>query len=221
MNVIDAIKGRASVRAYLDRPVPRDTVEAILEAARWAPSGVNMQPWQVAVLGGESLRRLGDTFIAARERGEKEHLDYGYYPEQWSEPYRSRRFACGMALYSALGIERGDSVRRKQAWYRNYRFFDAPIGLMFFIRRDLATGSWLDYGMFLQNVMLAAREFGLETCPEASMAEFPDLVREQLQMPPEWLVVCGIALGYPDREHPVNGYRTTREPVEGFTRWYD
>lgn len=221
MNVLDAITGRQSVRAYLDRPVPPETVHAILDAARHAPSGGNMQPWQVAVVTGATKERIGAACIAAREADESERPDYRYYPEQWFEPYRSRRMTCGLALYSAVGIQRGDHAARRQAWYRNYRFFDAPVGLLFFIHRDLATGSWVDYGMFLQNIMLAACARGLGTCPQASLAEFPDLVRGILGVEEQWQLVCGMALGHPDPDHPLNRYRTEREPVEGFTRWYE
>lgn len=221
VNIIEAIQGRQSTRAFLARPVAREKIRAVLDAARWAPSGANMQPWQVAVVTGDSQRRLGDAITAARTRGEPERPDYRYYPAAWTEPYKSRRFDCGAALYRALGIEYGNKHARTEAWYRNYRFFGAPAGLMFFIDGRLATGSWLDYGMFLQNIMLAARAHGLATCPQASLAEYPDLVRAVLRIPDHQLVVAGMALGYPDSEHPVNRYRTAREPVEGFTTWHD
>lgn len=220
VDVLEAIRGRASTRAFLDKPVPRQTVAAVLDAARWAPSGVNSQPWHVAVLTGGSKRRLGEAIVAAREAHAPENPDYAYYPDQWVEPYRSRRRACGLALYGALGIARGDSERRKAAWLRNYRFFDAPVGLLFFLDKRLAQGSWLDMGMFMQNVMLAARGHGLETCPQAALAEYPDLARAAAELGPEFAVVCGMALGYADPDHPLNRYRTEREPVERFTSWH-
>jgi nitroreductase len=221
MDVLQAIRGRTSTRAFLDRPVARETVEAILEAARWAPSGVNAQPWQVAVVTGATKRRIGEAIIAARDSGVPEHPDYHYYPKEWSEPYKSRRKACGLALYSALGIGRDDAEARKAAWYRNYRFFDAAVGLLFFNDARLSKGSWVDMGMFIQNVMLAARGHGLETCPQASLAEYPDIVRGILNVSPDRHLVCGMALGYANTEHPVNRYRTEREPVSTFTTWHD
>lgn len=221
MDVIEALQNRASTRAYLDRDVPGELVEKVLDAARWSPSGVNIQPWQVAVVRGESKRVLGEAIIAAREANRPETADYRYYPKEWFEPYKARRRACGLALYSALGIGREDAERQKAAWYANYRFFDAPVGLLFFMDRKLGQGAWLDMGLFLQSVMLAAQGLGLATCPQASLAEFPDIVRAQLGIDPEQLLVCGMALGYADPDQPVNRYRTEREPVEAFTRWFD
>ena len=221
MDIITAIRDRHCFRAFLDRPVEPELVHTILDIARWAPSGVNSQPWQVAVVRGKTRERIGDAIIAAREAGQKENPDYPYYPDEWREPYVSRRKTCGLALYQALGIGREDRDKRIEAWYRNYRFFGAPVGLLFFMDRGLQTGSFLDMGMFLQNIMLAAREYGLETCPQASLAEYPDIVREILELPDDRLLLCGMALGYPDPDAPVNRFRLEREPVENFTRWYD
>jgi nitroreductase len=221
MDVITAIRDRHCYRAFLERPVEPDLIRQILETARWAPSGVNSQPWQVAVVTGSTRQRIGDLIIAAREAGQAENPDYLYYPDTWREPYSTRRKTCGLALYQSLGIGREDKEKRVTAWYRNYRFFNAPVGLLFFMDHDLQTGSYLDMGMFLQNIMLSARKFGLETCPQASLAEYPDIVRDVLKLPSERLLVCGMALGYPDREAPVNCFRLEREPVEKFTLWYD
>lgn len=221
MEIIQAIKQRHANRAFLDQAVPRETVTAILDAARWAPSGVNIQPWQVAVVQGESQRALSEALIEARMSGEPANPDYQYYPSQWQEPYRSRRKACGLALYQALDIKREDSERQVKAWNNNYRFFGAPVGLFIFIDRKLGQGAWVDMGMFIQNLMLAALEYGLATCPQASLAEYPDLVRQRLGIDEGRALICGIALGYPDIEHPVNRYRLEREPVEGFTQWFD
>lgn len=221
MDVLEAIRSRASTRAFLDRPVDRATIEAILDAARWAPSGTNAQPWQVAVVAGATKRSITAALIAARKAGEAERPDYRYYPERWEEPYKSRRKACGLALYGALGIGHDDKDRRMQAWNNNYSFFGAPAGLFFFLDRSLAQGSWVDMGMFIENVMLAALAFGLATCPQAALAEYPDLVRKILNVPESRALVCGMSLGYPDRTAPVNNYRTEREPVAAFTTWYE
>jgi nitroreductase len=221
MEVLEAMRARVSTRAFLDRPVDRTTVEAILEAARWAPSGTNTQPWQVVVVTGTTKRRITEALIAMRTAGEPERPDYRYYPEKWEEPYRSRRLACGLALYRALGIGREDADRRIKAWNNNYSFFGAPVGLFFFLDRTLAQGSWVDMGMFLQNVMLAARAFDLATCPQAALAEYPDIVRRLLNVPDTRALVCGMSLGYPDTAAPVNNFRTAREPVANFTLWYE
>ena len=221
MDVLEAIRQRASTRAYLDKPVDRTTIEAILDVARWAPSGANIQPWQVAVVTGQVGRQIGDALLAARIAGEHERPDYRYYPEHWNEPYKSRRVACGLALYTALKIGRDDKNARTKSWNNNYSFFGAPVGLFFFLDRSLAQGSWVDMGMFIENVMLAALGQGLATCPQASLAEYPDIVRKFLSVPDSRALVCGMALGYPDRSAPVNNYRTTREPVKHFTTWHE
>ncbi|MEM0967945.1 MAG: nitroreductase [Verrucomicrobiota bacterium] len=219
MDVIEAIRGRASTRAFLDQEVSRETVEQILEAARWAPSGTNTQPWQVAVAGRKTMSRIGNTIVAALNSGAKHHPDYPYYPKEFVEPYQGRRVECGMALYGALDIDRKDYERRKAQWYKNYHGFGAPIVLFAFVDKAMEQGSWVDCGMFLQSIMLAARGLGLETCPQAALAEFPDLVRAELDMPSSLDLICGIALGYPDLADPVNNYRTTRIEVEDFTTW--
>ena len=220
MNITDAIEGRASTRAFLDTPVPRETVHAILDTARWAPSGVNTQPWQVAVVTGELKQKIGDRIIATRTEGRKPDPDYQYYPKEFPNPYKARRVACGKALYGALGIEREDMDRRVDQWNKNYHGFGAPVELFIFLDASLEKGSWLDTGMFIQNIMLAARAHGLETCPQAAMAEFPAIVREELDIPDTLHLVCGIALGYADPADPANNYRTEREDVDSFTRWF-
>jgi nitroreductase len=221
MEVLEAMRRRASTRAYLDKPVDRATIEAILEVARWAPSGTNAQPWQVAVVTGETKRRVSEALLAERKAGRHENPDYSYYPKQWNEPYKSRRVACGLALYQAMKIGRDDKDARLKAWNNNYSFFGAPVGLLFFLDRSLEKGSWVDMGMFIENVMLAALSFGLATCPQASLAEYPDIVRRLLNVPDSRALLCGMALGFPDSAAPVNNYRTAREPVAGFTAWHE
>lgn len=221
MEVITAMKTRSSTRAFLDRQVAPETIRTILDAARWAPSGVNMQPWHVAVVQGQTRQRISDALIAAHESGRKEHPDYQYYPDEWFEPFKSRRKETGITLYNALNIRRDDSDARIQAWNNNYRFFGAPAGLLVFLDKRLGQGSWVDIGMFLQNIMLAAQSEGLATCPQASLAEYPDTVRRVLGIDKSLALVCGISLGYPDTQAAVNSYRTPREPVESFTQWFD
>jgi len=221
MDVLEAMRGRKSTRAYLDKPVVRATVESILDAARWAPSGVDSQPWKVAVVTGTTKDRLSSDLLAARTAKQPENPDYAYYPSAWQEPYKSRRKATGLALYQALNIGKDDPLARLKAWNNNYRFFGAPAGLLFFVDRALAQGAWVDMGMFIENVMLAARAHGLDTCPQASLAEYPDIVRGILNFPNTHALVCGMALGYADANAPANSYRTEREPVNAFTTWHD
>ncbi|HHH38860.1 MAG TPA: nitroreductase, partial [Sedimenticola sp.] len=209
-----------STRAFLPRPVTREQILRILDAARHAPSGTNIQPWQVAVVTGEMKQQLQERLQAAFAAGEKGVMDYQYYPLKWEGPYRERRKACGLQLYSALNIAREEKERQRALWAANYRAFDAPVMLLFFMDPLLETGSYLDYGMFLQSIMLMAVEEGLATCPQASLAEYPAIVKETLGYPAESVLVCGMALGYEDTEAPINGYRTSREAVERFTRFF-
>ncbi|MFA5140672.1 MAG: nitroreductase [Elusimicrobiota bacterium] len=219
MDILQAIRERRSIRAFLDVPVGRKTLEAVLDAARWAPSGVNAQPWEVVVVTGESKKRLTEELLKARRAGERERPDYAIYPSSWKEPYLSRRKACGLALYKALGIGKEDSDRKLKSWELNYAFFGAPAGLLFFLDRDLVQSSWVDIGMFIQNVMLAALAHGLGTCPQAALAEYPDIARRVLGVPETKALVCGLSIGVPDLSAPVNGYRTAREGTPVFTTW--
>lgn len=220
MDVYDALRQRKSTRAFLDKPVPREKIERILDGARHAPSGTNTQPWQVAVVTGDMRHKLAKAMETAFREGDKGELAYNYYPVDWIEPFKSRRVDCGMQLYSALGIERSDKERRRDQWAANYRSFDAPVTLFFFLHRIMETGSFMDYGMFIQSAMLMAEEEGLASCPQAALGEYPDLVRRELGYSDDYLLVCGMALGYEDAKAAVNQYRTPREPVEAFTRFY-
>lgn len=221
MDVREALLARRSVRAYLDRPVSRRLIESLLDLARHAPSGANTQPWHVAVVSGETKQRLQQAMLARFRAGERGHMDYAYYPGQWFSPYLERRRACGLQLYSALGIAREDRQRQAEQWAANYRAFDAPVALYFFIEAGLATGSFVDFGMFLQSLMLAAVEAGLATCPQAALGEYPDIVKSELGYAQDWTLLCGMALGYADEEAAINQYRTPREPVAAFTRFFD
>ncbi|MDH5786111.1 MAG: nitroreductase [Chromatiales bacterium] len=221
MNVSDAIKQRKSVRAFLPREVERSTIEQILDTARHAPSGGNLQPWQVAVVSGERKRQLEERLEQACRSGEPARMAYQYYPLEWPEPYKGRRVTCGLQLYSALGIERGDRERKLDQWAANFRAFDAPVMLFFFIDPTMETGAYVDMGIFLQSVMLAAEELGLATCAQAALGEYPEIVKQELGYGDEQILVCGMALGYEDKGNVVNGYRTEREGVEAFTRFFD
>ena len=221
-NVTAAITTRHSIRAFLSTPVPRKVVEDILSVARRAPSGTNMQPWWVYVVTDDGKNRLSDTLLKAHDGGASAWTpEYQYYPNDFQEPYKSRRRKVGWDLYGLLDIERGQKEKMHQQHGRNFRFFDAPVGLMFTVDRELKIGSWLDYGMFIQNVMLAAREKGLHTCPQAAFTGHHQVIRECLPIPDEQSLVCGMSLGYADPDAIENSLITEREPVDSFTRFID
>ncbi|MFG1242623.1 nitroreductase [Xanthobacter sp. V7C-4] len=217
----EAIRSRRSVRAFLPTPVPDQILARILELGARAPSGSNIQPWQVAVLRGEPLAALTRELHALSLAGDPGREDYAYYPRQWREPYLGRRRKVGWDLYGTLGIAKRDIERMRQQHARNFLFFDAPVGLVFTIDRDLERGSWLDYGMFLQNIMIAARSFGLDTCPQAAFNTYGAVIARRLAIPDTQMVVCGMALGYADATAPENRLETERESLEGFVRFVD
>ncbi|MCW8908013.1 MAG: nitroreductase family protein [Sedimenticola sp.] len=221
MQVSEALHKRKATRAFLPQEVEREKIIRILEAARHAPSGTNTQPWQVAVVTGEKRRRLGDLMETAFRTGDKGAMEFQYYPVTWEGIYKERRRACGLQMYSTLDIKREDRQRQQDQWAANYRAFDAPVMLFFFIDQILETGSYLDYGMFIQSIMLVALEEGLATCPQAALGEYPEIVKQELGYPKEKRLVVGMALGYEDESAPVNSYRTPREEVEQFTRFFD
>jgi nitroreductase len=213
---IAAIAGRRSVRAFLPDPVARETVERILDIAARAPSGTNMQPWRAHVLAGVAREKLCAAVLASHDAHAGGTPEYRYYPEKFFEPYLSHRRKVGWDMYALLGIERGEGERMHAQHGRNFVFFDAPVGIIFTIDRRLEIGSWLDYGMFLQNVMIAARAFGLETCPQAAFASHHAVVARELGLDPQEMVVCGMALGREDRSAPINALRTERVPARDF-----
>ena len=217
--VAAAITSRRSIRAFLDTPVPRETVERILDLAARAPSGTNMQPWRGYVLAGEPLKRLSDALVAEAMAGAAVKAEYKYYPDAFFEPYLSRRRKVGWDLYGLLGIAKGDGEKMKRQHAKNYTFFGAPVGIVFTIDRRLEIGSWLDYGIFLGNVMTAARGMGLDTCPQAAFAPHHRTIRALLAIPQEEAVVCGMALGHADAGAPENGLVTDRVPAREFCRF--
>ncbi|UDQ87891.1 nitroreductase [Xanthobacter autotrophicus] len=217
----EAIRSRRSIRAFLPTPVGDETVAAILELAARAPSGTNIQPWQVLVLRGEPLAALTRELHALSLAGDPGTEEFAYYPRQWREPYLSRRRKVGWDLYGTLGIAKGDTERMRHQLARNFLFFDAPVGLIFTMDRDMERGSWLDYGMFLQNIMIAARAFGLHTCPQAAFNAYGAVIAQRLAIPDTQMIVCSMALGFADPEAPENTFTTVREPVERFARFVD
>jgi len=220
--VFKAARTRRSIRAYQPTSVPIEIVREIVALGRHAPSGSNIQPWRVHVLTGATLVRVGTAIQKAFLTDEPGHKrDYDYYTDPIEEPYLARRRQCGWGLYSTLGIGRGE--REKSRAYRatNYNFFSAPVGLIFTIDRKLERGSWLDYGMFLQTIMLAARAEGLHTCAEAAIASYPDIVRRELGITPDWIVICGMAMGYADPEAVINTFQPPRIELDEYATFLD
>ncbi len=218
--IVQALVTRRSVRGFLATPVPRATVEAILAVAARAPSGTNCQPWKVYVCGGAARVALSRELVAAHYANDGTAVEeYAYYPRRWREPYLARRRKLGWDLYGLLGVVKGDRAATARQHARNYEFFGAPVGLFFTLDRDLEQGSWLDCGMFIQSVMVAARAFDLHTCPQAAFTPYHRIVRRHLAIPDEEVLLCGMALGAIDDAEPANALTTEREPVAGFTRF--
>jgi nitroreductase len=222
--VDEVIQSRYSCRAFLPRPVPRATIEEILAVASRAPSGTNIQPWKAWVLTGGTKAAVTERLLAAFDDPEEAatHADpYQYYPKQWISPYIDRRRKVGLQLYGLLGIQKGDAKRMHEQFARNYKFFDAPVGLIFTVDRVMEQGSWLDYGMFLQNVMLAAKARGLDTCPQAALIQFHRIIRQTLEIPDNETLICGMSLGYADPAAPENTLRTERAPLSEWVAFRD
>ncbi len=228
MSVDDAINSRMSTRAFTAQAVPRTLIVELLQLASRAPSGTNTQPWKVYVLQGASRDALVEKVCAAHDAQRADPAlaadyreEYDYYPEQWVSPYIDRRRENGWGLYGLLGIGKGDKDKMHAQHQRNFRFFDAPVGLMFTVDRVMGRGSLLDYGMFLQSLMLAARARGLHTCPQAAWNGYAKIILPHIGAGANEMLVCGMALGYADETQIVNTFHTPRVPVAEFTRWLD
>ncbi|MDR5740362.1 nitroreductase [Caballeronia sp. LZ016] len=222
LSVADAIATRRSIRAFLADPVERATLEAILASACRAPSGSNIQPWKVYVLTGDAKDALSRSILAVFNNpdADREHQEeFAYYPRTWTSPYLERRRALGIGLYTLLGITRDDKPGMHAQMGRNFEFFGAPVGIIFTTDRIMERGSWLDYGMFIQNVMLMARSFGLDTCPQAAFNRYHRIIAEQLQLPENETVVCGMSLGYADWSQAENRLASERESLPNVVRF--
>jgi len=221
--IVDAaITTRRSLRAFLPDPIPRQTIEEILAVASRAPSGTNTQPWKVYVLTGEAKAALSAKIADAYddpEEAQTHREEYAYYPTEWRSPFIERRRKIGWDLYGLLKIGKTDKQRMHVQHRRNYEFFGAPVGLMFTIDRAMQQGSWLDYGMFLQSIMIAARGRGLDTCPQAAFMQFHRIISAHVGAPDNEQVVCGMSLGHADPNAIENTLVTEREPVSGFARF--
>ncbi|WP_026295985.1 nitroreductase [Aromatoleum toluclasticum] len=218
-----ALITRRSVRAFLDTPVPRDEIESILDVARFSATGVNLQPWHVHVVTGLAKARLSSAIKEINDDpGRSSALEepYDYYPHEWIAPYLERRRNVGWRLYGLLGIEKGDKKRMHAQHGRNYHFFDAPVGLFFTVDRVMGEGSLLDIGMFLQNIMIAARARGLDTCPQQAFNKFHRVIATDLSLPDKQMLVCGMSLGYADPDSIENSLVTDRASVIDFTTFH-
>ena len=228
-SVIAAMQSRFSCRAFTAQAPTKELVNSVLEAALRAPSGSNTQPWKIYVVQGAKRDELVQKVCAAHnevaqnpELAKTQYAEpYDYYPETWISPYIERRRACGFGLYGVLGIAKGEHLKMHLQQQRNFRYFDAPIGLHFTLDKVMGRGSMLDYGMFLQNIMLAARAVGLHTCPQAAWNMFDSIVLPHLGAGPDEMLVCSMALGYADEGAVVNTFRTVREPLAQVVNWLE
>ena len=224
MHVHDALMSRHSCRRFLPNPVPDEALHRILKAAGQAPSGHNTQPWKVYVVRGTTKDRLTERALAASEgRTSMKASDpeFDYYPVEWFEPYLSRRRATGFGLYGALGIGRDDKQARTDQMNRNYRFFDAPVGLFITFSRRLSVGTFMDVGMFIQSILAGARGEGLDTCGQVAWCDHHAMIREELGIDADELLACGMSLGYADKDAPENVWHTDRAPVEEWVKFFD
>lgn len=214
----EAVRTRRSIRQFLSTPVAPETIRELLALASRAPSGSNIQPWKVHITTGDTQHKLCRAILDALERDghDKHKREWNYYPQQWREPFLGRRRKIGWDLYGLMGIAKGDYEAAEHYRRRNYAFFDAPVGLVFTLDQDLEIGSWLDLGIYLGSLMIAARGLGLDTCPQAAFADFHRIIRENLAIPQEQIIVCGMALGYADSSAAVNQLVTERAPLEAF-----
>ena len=223
-----AITSRMSARAFTPQAVPKALIEEILQVASRAPSGTNTQPWKVYVLQGakrdslvEQICTLQDSIRDNPEVGKQYQEDYDYYPTQWVSPYIDRRRENGWGLYGLLGITKGDRERMHEQHKRNFKFFDAPVGLMFTVDKIMGRGSLLDYGMFMQNIMVAARARGLHTCAQAAWNSYHSIILPLVGAGEQERLVCGMSLGYADESDKVNTFVTPRVPASEFTHWVE
>jgi nitroreductase len=214
----EAIRSRQSVRAFLPTPVGRSTVEELLQLAARSASGSNIQPWRVRVIAGDVKAQLTQVIFdaVARDGFEPYQREWNYYPVRWREPFLGRRRKIGWDMYNLLGVAKGDFEGTQQARMRNYEFFGAPVGMMFTLDEDLEIGSWLDLGIYLGSLMIAARAYGLHTCPQAAFADFHSVIRPVLNIPESEIIVCAMALGHVDPDAPVNGLKTERADLGAF-----
>lgn len=220
MSITKIIKQRKSVRAFLDKEIPCNLLHEILEIARFSPSSTNTQPWEVCVVSKEKKKALDKKMLNAFKRGDKGEMDYKYYPDKFIKPMRDKQVALGKKMYGLLGIEKGDKEASMKQWGRNYTSFESPSTIYFFMDKSLEKGSYLDCGMFIQTLALVAMQKGLSTCIQASLAQFPNIVRDELNISKDKFLICGMAIGYEDSKALINTLKTDRMEVEEFAKFY-
>jgi nitroreductase len=218
MKVIEALKTRKSVRKFKDKAIEKDTLKELFEAAKWTASSKNTQPWKVAVVSGQKKIDLTQKLLQEVENGEKPRMEYDYDGGKLEGEMKQRAIECGQALYGALNIGRDDKEKRIEQWKQNYISFDSPTVIFIFKNKDAGLSSYMDCGMLIQSIMLAATDLGLATCSQASLGQYPDIVKKEVGFD-EYTLVCGMAIGYEDTQAPVNNYRTARQEVSDFVKF--
>ena len=221
MSLLNILKERKSVRAFLNKDIEKEKIERILEGIKYTPSGSNMQPWIVHIVSGETKALIDEKTLKAFDQQKEPKMDYTYYPENIPDLYQNRRRKTAFQLYDSLNIKKEDKEKRIKQWRANYNGFEAPVVIYFFMDKRLCTGSYLDMGMILQSTLLLAQEEGLATCAMASLAEYPNIVRQTLNIDDEKYLICGIALGYADKNAKINTYRTPRLSINDFVSFHN
>ena len=221
MNIQDAMLKRQSIRQFLNKEVDINVVKKIISLASYSPSGANLQPWKVAITNGDNKKELSHKLQDAFWKQEKRAPDYQYYPLEMPDSYKKRRYRCGEMLYNSIDIDKNDKKARLSQWAKNYDSFGAPISIYIFIDKIMATGSYMDSGMFIHAISLLALDFGLATCLQAALSEYPNIVKKHFDDYYDCNLLCGIALGYPDFSHDINNYRTDREDISSFCKVFD
>ncbi len=219
MQLEEAIRSRKSVRQFLDKPVPQEVVREILETSKWAPSGGNLQPWTVHVLAGSELKAFVAEIHSGLMSGRDEAPEYHVYPPELKDPYKTRRRIVGQALYDLIGVPREDKVGKLKQLAKNFEFFGAPVGLFFVMDRQMEIGQYADLGMFMQNIMLMARDKGLHTCPQEAWARWPETTSRFLNIGAHEMMFCGMALGYMDDKALINDLQSERAALDEFVTW--
>lgn len=220
MNVADALRSRITCRAFLPDSPDEAVVRRVVDLAKQAPSGGNLQPWRIYVLGGGALEAL-KTDVAEAQKTHPMGLkpEYAIYPAPLIEPYESRRRKCGEDMYATIGIAREDRAGRRAQFARNFRLFGAPVGIFLYLDRTMGPPQWSDAGMFLQSLMLAARAEDLHTCPQEAWAMWSELVGAHTRAPDNLMLFCGVGLGWMDKAAPINALRTERAPTDEFAEF--
>lgn len=221
MQILEAIKSRKCVREFLDKAIPEDVLIELFEAVKWTPSSKNTQPWKIAVVSGQKKINLMNKILAACDNREKPRMEYSYDGNTpLSGELKERAIKCGHDLYSTLNIDRDNKQKRIEQWKKNYVSFNSPTAIFIFKNPDIGISGYMDCGMLIQSIMLAALDLGLTTCPQASLGHYPDIVKKELQGFDDYTLLCGIAIGYEDTSADVNNYRTERENVDNTVKFF-